>query len=71
MKPFLTIKNVHIMTSSVTPIQTKDLVAADLAVEETLAASAALMTSSLVFLAAEPEEEIQMHRVKERTFNIQ
>lgn len=59
------------MTSSVTPIQTKDLVAAALAVEETLAASAALMISSLVFLAAELEEEIQMHHVKERTFNIQ
>lgn len=71
MKPFLTIKNVRSMISSVIPIQTKALAAAVLAEEETLAASAALMTSSLVFLAVEPEEEIQMHRVKEQTCNIQ
>lgn len=71
MKPFLMIKNVRIMTSSVIPIQTKALAAAVLVEEETLAASAALMTSSLVFLAAEREEEIQMHRAKERTCNIQ
>lgn len=71
MKPFLTIKNVHNMTSSVIPIQTKALAAAVLVEEETLAASVALMTSSLVFLAVEPEEEIRMHRVKEQTCNIQ